>query len=104
MSLGGHGLCSSRGSELGDDFVESAAPAADHKHDLYDSMRGAWGDAGHIQVDLGAARAVWVHRIGAGLTRSKTGRPCRPKAIALIIFLSELAFAIERCQRQPMVE
>jgi hypothetical protein len=63
--LGGHRPGGSSWGEFRDDFVDMAATVADHKQDLYDTVRGAGGDARHIQVEHQAPCAVGIHSVGA---------------------------------------
>src|ERR1700720_2216702 len=72
-----------------------SAAAADHKHDLYDAV--GKGGAGHVQVDHRAARAVGIDRVGARFLsfRCEIGLASRPKAVADVITLCEVALAVE---------
>src|SRR5712691_7385182 len=62
-------------SGFSNDFVDGSAVIAQHEHDFNDPCGGARGNRRRVQVDLHAACAVRIHRIGARLARSKLKRP-----------------------------
>jgi hypothetical protein len=94
-SLDRHGLGPSRRSKLGNDAVDGAPTTADNKHVLYYAMGGASGDAGHVQLDLLAHRAVGIDRVAAGLAASEAGRAHGPKVIGTVINLCEVALTVK---------